>query len=60
VTVFQQTDGFPLQPVFSGHYFFDFTRVNGAWRFTKREIRSGLVGDLSAHLKAPSETAPNT
>jgi len=60
VTVFQQTDGFPLQPVFSGHYFFDFARVDGAWRFTKREIRNGLVGDLSAHLKAQSEIISNT
>jgi uncharacterized protein (TIGR02246 family) len=52
VTVFQQTDGFPLQPIFSGHYFSDFAQVDGSWRFTKRVIRYGLVGDLSAHLKA--------
>jgi hypothetical protein len=55
VTVFQQTAAFPLQPIFSGHYFFDFAHVDGSWRFKKREIRYGLVGDLSAHLKAPSE-----
>jgi len=53
VTVFQQTAGFPLQPIFSGHYLFDFVYVDGSWRFKKRVIRSGLVGDLSAHLRAP-------
>ena len=60
VTVFQQTEGFPLQPIFSGHYFYDFECVDGSWRFKKRVIRYGLVGDLSAHLKAPSEIGPNT
>src|SRR5262249_24069684 len=59
VTVFQQTEDFPLQPIFSGHYVFDFERVDGSWRFTKRVIRYGLVGDLSAHLKAPSEIVTN-
>jgi 3-phenylpropionate/cinnamic acid dioxygenase small subunit len=59
VTIFQQTEGFPLQPIFSGHYFYDFEQVAGAWRFKKRAIRYGLVGDLSAHLKAPSEIVPN-
>ena len=59
VTFFQQTDSFPLQPIFSGHYCFAFTQVNGSWRFTKRVIRYGLVGDLSAHLNAPAELVPN-
>ena len=59
VTVFQQTDDFPLQPIFSGHYFYDFAQVDGAWRFTKRVIRSGLGGDLSAHLKTPAENVPD-
>lgn len=59
VTIFQQTEGFPLQPIFSGHYFDDFERVDGSWRFKKRVIRYALVGDLSAHLKAPTEIIPN-
>lgn len=50
VTVLQQTDEFPLQPIFSGHYFDDFERVDGRWRFAKRIIRYALDGDLSAHL----------
>ena len=49
VTVFQQTDDFPLQVIFSGHYFDEFECVNGTWRFASRSIRSTLVGDMSAH-----------
>lgn len=55
VTVFQQTDQFPLQAIFAGHYFDDFERIDGAWRFTKRLIRQQLVGDMSAHVKNPSK-----
>lgn len=50
VTVLQQTDEFPLQTIFSGHYFDDFERVDGQWRFARRFIRYPLNGDLSAHL----------
>ena len=58
VTVFQQTKEFPLQPIFSGHYFDEFERADGLWRFTRREIRYSLIGDMSAHLKVPSATIP--
>jgi hypothetical protein len=58
VTVIQQTDNFPLQPIFSGHYFDEFACVDGTWRFAKRTIRNQLVGDLSAHLKVPVNTVP--
>ena len=58
VTVFQQTDAFPLQAIFSGHYFDDFERVNGKWRFKKRHIKHQLVGDMSAHLKTIGEIVP--
>jgi len=58
VTVFQQTDNFPLQPIFSGHYFDDFERIDGHWRFKKRDIRNQLVGDMSAHLKTIGEIVP--
>jgi hypothetical protein len=54
LTVFQQTDDFPLQAIFVGHYFDDFERVDGAWRFKNRLIRHHLVGDMSAHLKTPT------
>ncbi len=53
VTVLQQTDTFPLQVIFSGHYFDDFERVDGAWRFARRVVRYALVGDMSAHLIEP-------
>lgn len=54
VTVLQQTDDFPLQAIFSGHYFDDFERVDGKWRFKRRFIRHQLVGDMSAHLSDPA------
>jgi hypothetical protein len=59
VTVFQQTDDFPLQAIFSGHYFDDFEKVNERWRFKKRDIRYNLVGDMSAHLKNVADIVPN-
>lgn len=59
VTVLQKTDNFPLQPIFSGHYFDDFECVDDSWRFSKRIIRYALVGDMSAHLKMPSNVLPN-
>ena len=58
VTVFQQTEDLPLQPIFSGHYFDEFERVDGVWRFSKREIRYSLVGDMTAHVKSSSDTVP--
>ena len=51
VTVLQQTDVLPLQAIFSGHYFDEFVREDGQWRFAKTVIRYPLVGDMSAHLK---------
>ena len=58
VTVWQQTDDFPLQAIFAGDYFDEFARVKGEWRFTKRELINSLIGDMSAHLKVPSLTIP--
>lgn len=52
VTVLQQTDKLPLQPIFSGHYFDEFVKENGHWRFSKTQVRHPLVGDMSAHLTA--------
>ena len=58
VTVFQQTESFPLQPIFAGHYFDEFERIEGEWRFNKRLIRYPLVGDMSAHLGSPALILP--
>ena len=55
VTVFQQTSELSLQVIFSGHYFDDFERADGVWRFKKRLIRYQLVGDMTAHVKAPTK-----
>jgi hypothetical protein len=55
LTVMQQTDTLPLQPVASGRYLDRFERVDGTWRWADRVIRAGyLVGDISEHsLGAP-------
>jgi len=58
VTVWQATADFPLQAIFVGDYFDSFEKVDGRWRFTRREIRNSLVGDMTAHLKMPSLTIP--
>ena len=49
-TVFQQLDGFHLQPIIAGRYHDQFARVDGAWRLTERVIFCDLIGDLSQHL----------
>jgi 3-phenylpropionate/cinnamic acid dioxygenase small subunit len=50
VTVFQQTEVLPLQPIASGHYVDRFQRVDGVWRFSERELRNFLYGDRSQHI----------
>ncbi len=51
VTVYQATDAFPIQPIFSGHYFDECVRLDGRWHFQRRTIRHGLRGDLSHHIR---------
>ena len=51
-TVFQQLEGFPLQPIIAGRYHDSFELVDGAWRWTYRDYTLvDLVGDLSQHLR---------
>jgi len=52
VTVLQQTDSLPLQAIFSGHYYDEFVKENGEWRFAKTVIHQPFVGDMSQHLKS--------
>ncbi len=59
VTVFQQTEMLPLQPIASGQYVDRFERVGGSWRFADRLITGFLLGDRSEHVAwhdgAPAE-----
>jgi hypothetical protein len=50
VTVFQQTDTMPLQPIIGGTYFDRFAKLDGEWRMVERFEDMELVGDLSEHL----------
>ncbi len=53
-TVFQATDGFPLQPILIGGYHDAFVNTAGGsagWRFSRREIHVDLVGDTSHHVR---------
>ena len=59
VTVYQQTEDFPLQAIFCGHYFDRFERVDGRWQYSQRIIRHMMVGDLSAHLNEPESVVGN-
>lgn len=51
VTVFQQTDDFPLQPVYQNRYEDRFVRVDGTWRFAHRLMCDHRPGDTSRHLR---------
>ncbi len=51
VTVFQQTDDFPLQPVYQNRYEDRFERVDGTWRFAHRLMCDHRPGDTSRHLR---------
>jgi hypothetical protein len=51
-TVFQQLDGFALQPIIAGRYHDTFERAGDKWRFTFRDYTLvDLIGDLSRHLR---------
>lgn len=50
VTVFQQTDVLPLQPIAAGRYVDRFERAPGGWRFADRLITGFLLGDRSQHI----------
>lgn len=53
VTVFQQTDELPLQPIIGTRNFDRFEKVDGHWRFAARRIEMDLFGNLSAHMRRP-------
>ena len=50
-TVLQQVAEGPLQVVAAGRYHDEFRRVDGTWRFSRRDYSMlDLTGDLSEHL----------
>lgn len=49
-TVLQSTPELALQPIISGRYHDELERVDGAWRFKKRNMLPDLPGDLTKHL----------
>ncbi|MGH3203578.1 MAG: nuclear transport factor 2 family protein [Streptosporangiaceae bacterium] len=51
ITVLQALPGFPLQPIFAGRYRDRFARVDGRWRWTRREVIGDLYGDVSHHVR---------
>src|ERR1700691_6241206 len=51
VTVLQARPGLMLKAIMSGRYQDRFERRDGHWRFTERQVRVDLAGDLSGHLR---------
>jgi SnoaL-like domain len=49
-TVFQATEGLPLQPILAGRYHDRFVRRDGVWGFAERRYLVDLVGDVSHHM----------
>lgn len=49
VTVHQQTDELPLQPIIGGDYLDTVEKIDGQWRFVERRMANDLVGNLSVH-----------
>ncbi len=52
-TVLQAREGFPLQVIIAGQYRDRFSKREGRWEFTRREMVPRLIGDLSRHLLIP-------
>ncbi|RLU79736.1 hypothetical protein CTZ27_36520 [Streptomyces griseocarneus] len=50
VTVLQALPDLPLQTIAGGRYQDRFERRNGQWRFTERQVRINLTGDVTRHL----------
>jgi hypothetical protein len=51
ITVLQALPDFPLQPIFAGRYLDRFARVDGRWRWARREVIGDLYGDVSHHVR---------
>lgn len=49
VTVHQQTDALPLQPIIGGDYQDTVEKIDGQWRLVERRMANDLIGNLSVH-----------
>jgi hypothetical protein len=49
--VFQAQPGLTLQAIMNGRNQGRSQRRDGHWRFTERQVRANLTGDLSSHLR---------
>jgi hypothetical protein len=56
-TVVQQTAMIPLQVIASGRYRDVLIKVDGAWRFAKREYFMDMRGDVTDHVKIQSSSS---
>ena len=52
--IFQATPDIPLQPIAEAFYRDRFTKLDGVWYFTHREMQMKLTGNLSEHLLRPA------
>ncbi|WP_121715807.1 nuclear transport factor 2 family protein [Streptomyces sp. E5N91] len=50
LTLFQEADGLPLQPIAAGRYYDRYKFQDGTWRFAERRINVHLVGNTSYHM----------
>ncbi|MBG6203609.1 hypothetical protein IWQ48_004769 [Labrenzia sp. EL_13] len=53
LTVLQQVEDLPLQPIFSGSYADTFSKKTGSWMFASRVVSAPIFGDMSRHLTNP-------
>lgn len=53
LTVLQQVEDTPLQPIFSGSYTDTFSKETGLWMFASRVVSAAIFGDMSRHLVNP-------
>ncbi len=51
LTVMQQAEDAPMQPIFSGHYVDEFANIDGKWQFSRRNVLSPQFGDMSRHMR---------
>jgi 3-phenylpropionate/cinnamic acid dioxygenase small subunit len=56
-TVVQQTAMIPLQVIASGRYHDVLTKVDGAWRFAKRDYFMDMRGNVSDHVNIPPSSS---